>query len=132
MFQHYALFQHMTVFENIAFGLRVRPAQRAADRDADPRQGARAAEAGATGMAGRPLSRRSCPAASASASPWPVRWRSNRKVLLLDEPFGALDAKVRKELRRWLRRLHDETAHHQRVRHPRPGGGAGGGRPRSW
>ena len=51
------------------------------------------------------------------------------KVLLLDEPFGALDAKVRKELRRWLRRLHDERARDQRVRHPRPGRGDGGGRP---
>jgi hypothetical protein len=50
------------------------------------------------------------------------------KVLLLDEPFGALDAKVRKELRRWLRRLHDEL--HLHLRDPRPGRGAGSGRPR--
>ena len=50
------------------------------------------------------------------------------KVLLLDEPFGALDARVRKELRAWLRRLHDETQTTTRDRHPRPGGGDGGRR----
>ena len=49
-------------------------------------------------------------------------------VLLLDEPFGALDAKVRKELREWLRRLHDEVAGHDGLRHPRPGGGPRGRR----
>jgi sulfate transport system ATP-binding protein len=107
VFQHYALFRHLNVYDNVAFGLRVKP------------RGQRPAEAQIADQVGRLLDLVQ------------IRWLASRypnqlsggqrqrvalaralaiepRVLLLDEPFGALDAKVRKELRRWLRALHGE------------------------
>jgi sulfate transport system ATP-binding protein len=104
VFQHYALFRHMTIRDNIAFGLKVRKRPKAEIR-------ARVDElldlVQLSGYAGRYPSQlsggqRQRVALARALAPRP-------KVLLLDEPFGALDAKVRDELRIWLRRLHDEV-----------------------
>jgi sulfate transport system ATP-binding protein len=107
VFQHYALFRHMTVFENIAFGLRVRPkSTRPADAEIKSRVqklleliqldwlGDRFPSQLSGGQRQRVALARAL-----AVEP---------RVLLLDEPFGALDAKVRRELRQWLRRLHDD------------------------
>ena len=107
VFQHYALFRHMTVFDNVAFGLRMKPKKE------------------------RPSESRIAEKVHELLNMVQLDWLSDRypeqlsggqrqrialaralavepKVLLLDEPFGALDAKVRKELRRWLARLHED------------------------
>ena len=107
VFQHYALFRHMTVFENVAFGLRVK-ARRERPSEAtiqarvkellDLVQLGHVAQRHPTQLSGGQRQRVAL-ARALAVQP---------KVLLLDEPFGALDAQVRKELRRWLRTLHDE------------------------
>src|SRR5262245_20027851 len=107
VFQHYALFRHMTVFENVAFGLRVRPRRyrpseaeirKRVDRLLDLVQLGWLAERYPRQLSGGQRQRIALARALAIEP----------RVLLLDEPFGALDAKVRKELRRWLRNLHTE------------------------
>src|SRR3978361_2374263 len=115
VFQHYAAFKHMTVRDNIAFGLKIRKRPKAevrervdellglvhlggwADRYPAPLSG------GPCPLPGRPPGAQDQRMARAGALPVPPR------VVLLDEPFGALDATVRKELRDWLRKLHDDV-----------------------
>jgi sulfate/thiosulfate transport system ATP-binding protein len=104
VFQHYAAFKHMTVFENVAFGLKVRHRPKAEIRERvhdllDLVQLEGMAKRYPAQLSGGQRQRMGL-ARALAVEP---------KVLLLDEPFGALDARVRKELRVWLRRLHDET-----------------------
>jgi sulfate transport system ATP-binding protein len=107
VFQHYALFRHLTVFENVAFGLRVRPrGQRLPEADIRNR-----VEQFLSLVQLQPLAGRYPTQLSGGQRQRVALARAlavNPRVLLLDEPFGALDAKVRKELRRWLRHLHEE------------------------
>jgi sulfate/thiosulfate transport system ATP-binding protein len=110
VFQHYALFRHMTVFENIAFGLRARPrSTRPSDADIKSKVMTLLDLVQLPGLAAR------FPAHLSGGQRQRVALARalaiEPRVLLLDEPFGALDAKVRKELRRWLRELHDRTGH---------------------
>ena len=107
VFQHYSLFRHMTVFDNIAFGLTVRPRSQRLPKAAISERVHRLlsmvqldwlADRYPNQLSGGQRQRVALARALAIEP----------KVLLLDEPFGALDAKVRKELRRWLRHLHDE------------------------
>ncbi len=107
VFQHYALFGHMSIFENVAFGLRVRP---------------RTTRPGEAEIKSKVMQLLKLVQLDWLADRYPHQLSGGQRqrialaralaveprVLLLDEPFGALDAKVRKELRRWLRRLHDE------------------------
>ena len=104
VFQHYAAFKHMTVWENVAFGLKIRRRPRAEVKHRvgellELVQLARLGDRYPAQLSGGQRQRMGLARALAV----------DPKVLLLDEPFGALDARVRKELRAWLRRLHDET-----------------------
>jgi sulfate transport system ATP-binding protein len=107
VFQHYALFKHMSVFENIAFGLRVRPAATRPSEAQIKEKVMKLLELVQLDW----LADRYPPQLSGGQRQRIALARAlavEPRVLLLDEPFGALDAKVRKELRRWLRRLHDD------------------------
>jgi sulfate transport system ATP-binding protein len=110
VFQHYALFKHMTVFDNIAFGLQVRKASERPAKDA-----IRSKVLELLDLVQLPGLDQRYPSQLSGGQKQRVALARalaiEPRVLLLDEPFGALDAKVRKDLRRWLRALHDKTGY---------------------
>jgi sulfate transport system ATP-binding protein len=110
VFQSYALFRHMTVLDNIGFGLRVRPQSRRPSRREIRRRALELLDL--VQLSG--LEKR-YPAQLSGGQRQRVAFARalaiEPRVLLLDEPFGALDAKVRRDLRRWLREIHDQTGH---------------------
>ncbi|YCI78314.1 sulfate/molybdate ABC transporter ATP-binding protein [Bacillus sp. R1-10] len=107
VFQHYALFRNMTIFDNIAYGLKVRPRKTRPSKEAIEQKVTELLQlVKLEGYKDRYPSQLSGGQRQRVALARALAVEPN--ILLLDEPFGALDAKVRKELRRWLRRLHDE------------------------
>jgi sulfate transport system ATP-binding protein len=107
VFQHYALFRHMTIFENVAFGLRVRPRRlRPSESEIKRKVNELLKLVQLDWLGDRLPSQLSGGQRQRVALARALAVQPN--VLLLDEPFGSLDAKVRKELRQWLRRFHDE------------------------
>jgi sulfate transport system ATP-binding protein len=107
VFQHYALFRHMTVFENVAFGLRVKSQKvRLSNKEIREKVLGLLRLVQLEGLADRHPSQLSGGQRQRIALARALAVKP--QILLLDEPFGALDAQVRLELRRWLRKLHDE------------------------
>ena len=110
VFQQYALFPHMSVLDNVAYGLKQRGVPKA-ERHGRARE---ALELVHLTARARPASPRSSPAASSSAWRSPARSSMRPKVLLLDEPLGALDLKLRKAMQIELKRLQEDGRHHLR------------------